>query len=167
MKLIRRYFRKSDPLFSLRVIVGAASVGGAIALGAKIYQASTFMDFATSALFAGSVLCGLLILYNPEVFIDWIIKSRRQRKGGRKRITRNPPGAVLLSVAEFLYSRKTVELTFEVLIADFRLEYFEALKQKRSVKCAWIRVRYFFLFIANMGLSKLWSVFSAIRQVTK
>jgi hypothetical protein len=77
------------------------------------------------------------------------------------------PGTTLLAIANFLYSPKTVKLTFEVLIGDLQFEYNEALKEKRRIKAKYIRVRYFFLFLANMGLSKLWSAVSAIKQVIK
>jgi hypothetical protein len=83
------------------------------------------------------------------------------------KLTSRPPGSRFLSIVDFLYSPKTVELTFQPIIADLRKEYFDSLQENRWIKAKWIRVRYFFLFLASMGLTKLWSLFSAIKQVIK
>lgn len=72
------------------------------------------------------------------------------------RVTR-PPGTRFLAVADFLYSPKTVELTFKAIVADWQSEYFESLKQGRHLKAKWISVRYMVKFLTAMGLSKVLS----------
>jgi hypothetical protein len=44
------------------------------------------------------------------------------------------PGTRLLALVDFVCSPKTVEQTFRPLVADWRYEYFEALKQNRKWK---------------------------------
>jgi hypothetical protein len=73
-----------------------------------------------------------------------------------------------IALIDFLFSRQTVELTFSQTIANWREEYFEALKQGRTKKAHWISFRYRFIFactfIKAIGLSK---VFSLFKQVIK
>jgi hypothetical protein len=79
----------------------------------------------------------------------------------------SPPGAGLLAVVDFLFSPRTVEETFKPLIADWRFEYFEALKQSRVLKARWISVRYVYAFITVMSLSRLLSFLNQLKSVTK
>lgn len=72
------------------------------------------------------------------------------------------PGSRLLALVEYLYSPKTVEGVFKPIIADWRTEYFDALKEGNRRKAAWIRVRYTFGFVMAMGLSKLLSVLRSV-----
>jgi hypothetical protein len=83
-----------------------------------------------------------------------------------KRIAR-PPGATLLYIVDFLYKAKIVEETFKPIVADWRTEYFEALKQGRRLKASWISVRYRFSFIFAMGMSKLFSFFKSFISAGK
>lgn len=64
------------------------------------------------------------------------------------------PGTLPLSIVEFFYSPTTVEETFKPLVADWQMEYFDALSQKRRWKARWISFRYTCCFIHAMGLSK-------------
>lgn len=72
------------------------------------------------------------------------------------------PGSRLLSIADFFYSAKTVEEVFEPIIADWRTEYFEALKQNRTIKARWISLRYKYDFAKAMGANKAYSLFRGI-----
>jgi hypothetical protein len=74
------------------------------------------------------------------------------------------PGGSLLMLVEYLYSPKTVEEVFKPIIADWRTEYFDALKEGQNRKASWISVRYIFSFGMAMGLSK---VISVIRSVAR
>jgi hypothetical protein len=76
----------------------------------------------------------------------------------------NAPGSKLLSIVDFLYSSKTVEQTFKPIIADWRYEYFEALKQRRKWKARCISMRYRFSFINAMTLSKVFSLLKQVRS---
>jgi hypothetical protein len=77
------------------------------------------------------------------------------------------PGINLLALVDFLFSPKTVEQTFKPLVADWRTEYFEALKQGRTKKARWISMRYRYSFIMAMSLSKVFSLLKQIRSVSK
>jgi hypothetical protein len=77
------------------------------------------------------------------------------------------PGTKLLSFVEFFYSPETVEEVFKRIIADWRIEYFEALKQNRTIKARWISVRYRYSFVVAMGVSKVYSLFRSIISVRK
>ena len=65
---------------------------------------------------------------------------------------RKAPGSYLLKFVDFFYSQKTVENTFMPLVADWRTEHFEALKQGRKWKVQWIDIRYRYSFMQAMGL---------------
>ena len=57
-----------------------------------------------------------------------------------RREVREAPGTRILRIADFLYSPATVEKIFKQEVADWRLEYFEALKEGRNWKARWSRV---------------------------
>jgi hypothetical protein len=71
-----------------------------------------------------------------------------------------PPGSIWLSFVEFLYSATKVEKVFKPIIADWRLEYFEALKAKRPLKARWISFRYYWGMFKAMGISQVLSLLS-------
>lgn len=66
-----------------------------------------------------------------------------------------PPGSTLLSVADFLCSKKTIEEIAKPLIADMQFEYYEALFAGRKLKAVWIRIRYTASFFMAIGLYRL------------
>jgi len=80
-----------------------------------------------------------------------------------KRIAR-PPGATLLSLADFVFSKKTRDAVFAPTIGDLRDEYNEALDQGRRYKARWVRIR---------GCASFWNAFflqecvSVVRLVVK
>lgn len=76
----------------------------------------------------------------------------------------NAPGARYLALVDFLYSPRTVEETFKPIIADWRLEYFNALTEKRKYKACWISIRYSYRFALAMGLSHAYAL---IRQIVR
>lgn len=109
-------------------------------------------------LFSGIIVaCWIFILLNISFDHNTQFKSR----------TTKAPGARLLAVIDFLFSPKTVEQTFKPLIADWRHEYFEALKQNRKWKARWISARYRFSFINAITLSKVFSLLKQIRSISK
>jgi hypothetical protein len=77
------------------------------------------------------------------------------------------PGTTLLSIVEFLFAPKTVEGTFNPIVADWRNEFFEALKQGRTRKARWISIRYTYSFILAMSLSKVFAFFKSVISVGK
>jgi hypothetical protein len=105
-----------------------------------------------------------VIIYSSLIIVSYKlrIRSLSSIRGIKK-----APGQVLLSFVDFLFSPKTVKHTFKPLIADWRYEYFEALKQGRSWKARWISVRYRFSFINAMTLSKVFSLLKQIKSVSK
>lgn len=68
------------------------------------------------------------------------------------------PGQVLLSIVDFFFSPTTVENVFKPIVADWRVEYFDALRDGKRWKAQWIRVRYSLRFVMAMGLSKVLSL---------
>ena len=73
------------------------------------------------------------------------------------------PGSMWLSLVDFLYSAKTVEKVFKPIVADWRKEYFEALKAKRMLKARWISFRYYWALLKAMGLSQVFVFVVQIR----
>jgi hypothetical protein len=94
--------------------------------------------------------------------------GRHNRDGANNGVVvRGAPGARLLAIVDFLFPPVSVELTFKPLIADLRIEYFEALAKGRTMKARWIRVRYFFSFLLAMGLNKVFSFITDLKSVLK
>lgn len=68
------------------------------------------------------------------------------------------PGGLLLSVVEFLFTKRSVEQVFVPTIVDMRDEYFEALSQNRIWKARWVRLRGTWKFFVAMGLDRVLSL---------
>lgn len=92
----------------------------------------------------------------------------RQKQGVRSDIVgvrvEKPPGTLMLKVTDFFFSKKTVLLTFQPLIADWQEEYFEALSGKRYHKARWVSLRYYWAFAKACFLSKLAEFLRNIRK---
>lgn len=73
-----------------------------------------------------------------------------------------PPGSFLLSVSDFFCSKKTREEVAEQVIADMRIEYNEALSERRTIKARWIRLRYCWSFCYAVGLHRVLKVIADI-----
>lgn len=71
----------------------------------------------------------------------------RPRGVSRPRIL-STPGARLLWLADFFYSRKSVEEVLEPAINDLRQEYFDALRDERQFKAQWVRIRGTWAFVS-------------------
>lgn len=108
------------------------------------------------ALFGGS----LALTLSPAAGLSALLSRLRTPSIGIERA----PGSKYLAVVDFLFSTKEVEETFKPIVADWRTEYFEAVKQKRAWKARWVSVRYSYSFIASMGLSR---IFSFIQSLTR
>jgi uncharacterized membrane protein len=116
--------------------------------------------------FTLSVFALLLVLSSISVIRVLTAVKEMHTRSHRNQISK-ALGSKLLSIVEFLYSPKTVEETFRQIVADWREEYFEALKQGRSRKARWISIRYIYSFILAMGLNKVYALFKSVRQVGK
>ncbi|MBA3335475.1 MAG: hypothetical protein H0T08_07690 [Acidobacteria bacterium] len=68
----------------------------------------------------------------------------------KKSLTNYAVGFRLLSIINFLYSRKNQKEVFEPLFADWQEEYFEALFKKEIWKARWINLRYTYAFLTAM-----------------
>jgi hypothetical protein len=66
----------------------------------------------------------------------------------RSRWITSAPGAGLLWFADFIYSRKNVEEVLLPTILDMRVDYNDALKERRKHKATWVRIRGTCAFIA-------------------
>ena len=100
-----------------------------------------------------------------QAFLGDIFIALTQYAAERKKTYRiyRAPGRRLLLVVEFLYSARTVQETFIPIIADWHLEYFEALKQRRQYKAHWISFKWRLRFVEAMGLSKILSLLKGLR----
>jgi hypothetical protein len=63
-----------------------------------------------------------------------------------------PPGALLMLVADFLCSTRTVERVVRPIVSDMRFEYWEALHAGRRGKAVWICLRGYWSFFKALGL---------------
>jgi len=110
-----------------------------------------------------SILLVILVTFGATALAALWKKHRRVASLSLKR----PPGTHLLSIVEFFYSPADVDGTFEPIIADWRKEYFEALKQSRKWKARWISARYIFRFGQAMGLSKTLGLMKEVLKAVK
>ncbi len=78
------------------------------------------------------------------------------------RKVREAPGATILQIADFLFSPAAVEKVFKQLVADWRLEYCEALRGDRYWKARWICCRYYWAIAKAGSLDKLVSWFDRV-----
>lgn len=67
------------------------------------------------------------------------------------------PGSRVLSVIRVVYSPAAIDRVFEPIVADWRVEYFEALKNESKWKARWISARYSMTLLKAIGLFKLLS----------
>lgn len=85
----------------------------------------------------------------------------------RGSITNKRPGTSLLRIAQCLYSPDIIEKTFEPLIADWRMEYFEALGQGHNLKARCLSARYTYSFVVAIVVSKAYSILKSLRPAEK
>jgi hypothetical protein len=76
----------------------------------------------------------------------------------KNRILR-PPGSSLGSIAEFIFSKKTVELVVTPIISDLQVEYCEALAEDRKNKARWVRLRGYWSLFKALGLYSVVKMF--------
>jgi hypothetical protein len=65
---------------------------------------------------------------------QWSMRRRTRRVTGL-------PGHTLSTLADFVYSPRTVERIFEATLADLQNEYCKALADGRAWKARWVRLR--------------------------
>ena len=96
-------------------------------------------------------------------------RSRPKQKVASNQRTRlrKPPGGNLLRIVDFLFSKRTLSLTFTPLVTDWRIEYFEALQEGRVWKARWISFRYYWAFAKACGLSRVGEVLGRIAVLHK
>lgn len=90
----------------------------------------------------------VLFLYN----MNHATPSEPTAERGGTRLHR-PPGHLLLLIAEFVCSKKTLKEVFEPTVLDFREEYNEALAERRPWKARWVRARGYWSFFNAAGLA--------------
>ena len=96
--------------------------------------------------------------FSPFLLFHFVSVVLRSIQNKRKGISR-PPGSFLSSVAEFVFSKKTVELVVTPIISDMQVEYFEALATTRRIKAAWVRLRGYWSLFKALGLYSILKMF--------
>lgn len=133
----------------------------------SIYSSSLSSPFTRLGLSSTTVPWATLILLTLFGGVIAVITSGLLSQIRLGSLIGRAPGTAFHSVVDFLYSPKIVRETFEPIIADWRVEYFEALSQKRVWKARWINVRYTHSFLMAMGLSKLFSFYKVFIRAGK
>jgi hypothetical protein len=110
---------------------------------------------------ATAELCFQMVLVIHNLCTELVVQLCEARR------VKEAPGTNLLAMVDFLFSSRTVEQTFKPLVADWRLEYFDALNRGRAWKARWITARYLYSFIMAMSLSRLLSILKELRSVIK
>jgi len=90
-----------------------------------------------------------------------VLTLRELVKNRRLGISR-APGSTLLSIADFLFSRKTNEEITRPIIADMQFEYNEALFAGRKYKAKYIRARGLWTLFFGLGLYRLLKLLAGI-----
>jgi hypothetical protein len=112
---------------------------------------------------------GSSFLYIGIMLLRYRAEASREiyQDNNTTRRIKKAPGSSLLTLVDFFYAPKTVSEVFEQIVANWREEYYEALKKKRGLKARWINVRYTYRFMLAMGLSKVFSVIKSFKSVIK
>jgi hypothetical protein len=155
-----RLLNKNDGLTLVSVIV---SIGSVCWVMLSYVDTSTFTMIPELLTIAVGILLSLVM----SGTILWLLNISRGVFVRAKHSMTNPPGTILLAFVDFLFSPASVEQTFKPLIADWRYEYFEALKQNRKWKARWISIRYRCAFVWSMSLSKVLSLLKQLRSISK
>lgn len=104
----------------------------------------------------------LILIVSNFLSILYVVKAFFRAPDSPHRTHARPikraPGTGLISLVEFLYPPKTVEGVFRPLVADWRIEHFDALQANRIWKARWVSLRYRISFVTAMGLSKAFSI---------
>ena len=126
----------------------------ALAVGAC---ALVFLAVATLARDLGVPAAALPALI-PFVALAMAISRERTASSRNLRLPKlsisRPPGAWLLRLADSACRRSTSKLVLE-MVADMRLEYFEALKDGRKIKAAWIKALHYVAMARALTLDRL------------
>lgn len=95
-------------------------------------------------------------LFRPKTKLtDELLKSHRRK-------VREAPGTTLLRIADFLYSPATVEKIFKQEIADWRVEYYEAVKNNQTWKARWISCRHYWAIAKAVSLDRVVTWFDRV-----
>jgi hypothetical protein len=111
-------------------------------------------------------LVALEEILNLSIRTIAVFRARKRGISGavEKIVLKNPPGHTLLRLCEYLFSPKTVNLTFRPLVADWRIEYFDALQVGRTWLARFVCLRYYWQFAKACGLSKVGRLFKAVAR---
>lgn len=138
-----------------------------IALAFSFYMFPAVMLGRSISLIALPLALGLMVSW--RVSMNWflgnpdfgeriaIVMSENlavDRIFGRKARVRRPPGFHFLRFVQFFYSRKAVEEVFKPMLADWRFEYYECLKEDRIWQARWTSVRWKIRFLFATGISQ-------------
>ena len=116
-----------------------------------------YLDMAAGILLLASWTAAFLRTPEPlSVPIDGLIVNRplNQATAVTPRISK-PPGALLMLLADFFCSTRTLERVVRPIISDLRFEYWEALDGGRRGKAAWICLRGYWSFFKAVGLNSI------------
>lgn len=106
--------------------------------------------------FLGGLSSTLMVVLVVELkTIELLYLLLRGVVTGDKRNIVRPPGSFLRGIAEFFFSKKTLELVIAPVIADMQLEYCEAVAADRRLKASWIRLRGYWSLFKAVGLYSL------------
>ena len=112
-----------------------------------------YLDMVAGILLLASWTYAFLRTPEPlSVHIDDVVnRPLNQATAETPRISK-PPGALLMLVADFFCSTRTLERVVCPIISDMRFEYWEALDAGRRGKAAWICLRGYWSFFKALGL---------------
>jgi hypothetical protein len=166
------FYRIKWAVFFISIFIPAL-VAGMSSAGVIVFMAGLIMGVLL--LFIIVTMIGMVVwVFWHVISVLWYmmkqiiqaISDKSMLTGSQKTISaarlHRAPGANLLLIVTFLYPPKAVEEIFKPLVADWRMEYFDALKQGQTIKACWISCRYIYSFIVAIGLSK---VFSIVRRL--
>lgn len=110
------------------------------------------------------IVAGSIVRVLEAAAYPWLGIFGRIRLGSR---LHRPPGYGLLWVADFFYSKKSVEECLRPTIQDLQDEYAEALAANRPHKARWVRIRGTWSFACAAGLLTMASIGKQVVKIWK
>lgn len=92
---------------------------------------------------------------SPSILGDSFEKADQRLTPSKNLHIVRPPGSLLRTLSEFLFSPQTLERVVSPVISDLQVEYCEALATNRHTKAVWVCLRGYWSFFKAIGLCSI------------
>lgn len=163
--------------FIVRCAVFGPSILSFLAFPVYIYahRGERLQDLASGPmmlLLAVTFILCLIMLRDSKTFLgraDLSLQRWLDSVGWGGKGLQTPPGSRLRVFAEFIFSRRTYEQTFEPTLRDLLDEYLQALNERKPWKARWVRLRgywsFWSAFIAQIPITALKTIYQIWKAI--